>query len=85
MLGIQKMTVFSYLGAYVIKVSGIFLRTYQFLQFWKIQEEAVAFSFNHNCQTAGVHRIKQYLGLAIQKLINIIMQHSNSKILPSVC
>jgi len=38
------------------------------------------YSFNHNCQTAGVHRIKQCLGLAIQKLINFIIQHYNGKI-----
>ena len=34
---------------------------------------------NRNCQTAPVHRIKQYLGLAIQKSTNIMMQHSNGK------
>jgi len=33
MLGIQEMTVFGYLGAYVTKVSGLFLRTYKCFQF----------------------------------------------------
>jgi len=39
MLGIQEMTV---LVIYVIKVSGLFLGSYKFLQFCKIQEEAIA-------------------------------------------
>ena len=38
----SKMTVF--LVIYVIKVSGLFLRTYKFLQFCKIQEEAITSS-----------------------------------------
>jgi len=42
MLGIQEMTVFSFLLIYVIKVSGLFLGTYKFLLvfFCKNQEEA---------------------------------------------
>jgi len=38
--------------------------------FGKVISNNITYSFNHNCQTAGVHKIKQYLGLAIQKLIN---------------
>ena len=41
MFGVQEMTV---LVIYVIKVSGLFLRTDKFLQFCKIQEEAIASS-----------------------------------------
>jgi len=40
----------------------------------------ITYSFNHNCQTAGVHRIKQYLGLAVQKLINIVIPQYSGKI-----
>ena len=40
----------------------------------------ITYSFNYDCQTAGVHRIKKYLGLAIQRLINIIIQHCDGKI-----
>jgi len=47
---------------------------------WCCRTYNTTYSFNHNCQTAGAHRIKQYLGIAIQKLINIIVQHYNGKI-----
>ena len=43
----------------------------------------ITYSFNHNCQTAEVHRVKHYLGLAIKKLMNILIQNSSGKI--TVC